>query len=176
MLNKSSKKGKPSLFNGKKLGDMLREKKGINGKRSKKESFGNSYLRNKIGGATKRQGFEEQMKNFFEDITKCDNKQRCGRNNLLQQLSSCICQSIWSRHSDPAGRLCQAIPKDTRTKAVQVVSMFMKGKGPQMPQNKTLIREMKKLSKVWKQTFEKLTTLPFEGEDWEVCNVRYFFC
>ena len=149
---------------------MVRQKKGFKGKRFPKGGLGGGSLRNKIGGSIKRGGFEEQMKNFFEDISKCDNKHRCGRNNLLQELSSCICQSIWSRHSDPAGRLCQAIPKETRTKAVQVVSMFMKGKGPQMPQNKTLIHEMKKLSKVWKETFKKLTTLPFEEEDWEASN------
>ena len=173
MFNKKTKNGKPISSKGKALGDLLRRKKGVGktkkGKGTRKDGIRSYPWKNKKRSPIKRGGFEQQMKDFLEDVTKCDNKQRCGKNNLLQELSSCICQSIWSRHSDPSGRLCQAIPKETRSKAVQVVSMFIKGKGPQMPQNKTLIRDMKKLSKVWEKTFKKLTTMPFEGEDWEVC-------
>ena len=116
----------------------------------------------------KQRGFQEQLKDFFEDITRCDNKQRCGKNNFFQELSSCVCQSLWSRHSDPSGRLCQAIPKATRMKAVQVISMFMKGKGPQMPQNRTIIKELTTLRKMWQKTFDKLIMMPFEKEDWKV--------
>ena len=140
---------------------------------SKKKSIGAKHFlenmrKNKKGGNRKPNGFQEQLKNFFKDITRCDNKQRCGKNNFLQELSSCVCQSLWSRNSDPSGRLCQAIPKATRIKAIQVVSMFMKGKGPQMPQNKTMIKELKKLSSTWEKTFEKLIMIPFEKDDWKV--------
>ena len=116
----------------------------------------------------KPRGLQEKIKKFFEDITRCDTKKRCGKNNFLQELSSCVCQSLWSRHSDPSGSLCQAIPKATRMKAVEVISMFMKDKGPQMPRNKTMIKELTKLSKTWQKTFDKLVILPFEKEDWKV--------
>ena len=46
--------------------------------------------------------------------------------------------------------------------------MFMKGKGPQMPQNKTMIKELKNLSSTWEKTFEKLIMMPFEKDDWKV--------
>ena len=53
-------------------------------------------------------------------------------------------------------------------KAVQVVTMFMKGKGPEMPQKKTMIKELKKLSLMWEKTFDKLIMMPFEKDDWKV--------
>ena len=137
-------------------------------KKTGPKQFLEKMRKRRKGSNKKPRGFQEQLKNFFEDITRCDNKQRCGKNNFLQELSSCVCQSLWSRHSDPSGSLCQAIPKATRMKAVEVISMFMKGKGPQMPRNKTMIKELTKLSKTWQKTFDKLVMLPFEKEDWKV--------
>ena len=159
--NKMAKKGNQGKLASNKNG--LSTKKNMGAKR-----FLENMKRSKKGNKEKSRGFGDQLKDFFDDITRCDKKQRCGKNNFLQELSNCVCQSLWSRHSDPSGKICQAIPKATRTKAVQVITMFMKGKGPQMPQNKTMIKELKKLTKMWGNTFEKLFMMPFEKEDWKV--------
>merc|ERR1712096_479445 len=96
---------------------------------------------------------------------KCDNRKRCGKNGFLQELSSCICQSFWSRNSDPTGRLCQKIPKATRTKAVEIISMFIKENGPTMPTNRTVKKEFEKLGEMWGRKFEKYFSMPFEKKD-----------
>ena len=105
---------------------------------------------------------------FFKDMLKCDNRPRCGRSSLMQEMSSCICQSFWSRNSDPSGEFCQAIRKATRVKAVEVISMLMKGNGPAMPRNRTMLRQLKRLGEMWGNKFEKLVSMPYEREDTQV--------
>ena len=111
---------------------------------------------------------EDEWEDFMENIMKCDGQKRCGKNKFLQELSSCICQSFWSRNSDPTGALCQAIPRETRTQLVNVITMFVKEKGPGMPENETMLWEFGRLGAMWKQHWEKLFILPFEKQDMQV--------
>ena len=150
-------------------GQWQENKKKWNGKKNKKwNKKGNKKWNKPDNDDDDDDDVEDQMEDFFEDIMKCDNQKRCGRNGFLQELSSCICQSFWSRNSDPSGRLCQAIPKATRTNAVKVISMFMKGNGPAMPQNRTVLRQLGKMSHKWGTKFMKLLSTPFEKKDLEV--------
>ena len=112
--------------------------------------------------------FEDQIGNFMEDIAKCDNRKRCGKSSLLEELSSCICQSFWSKNSDPSGRLCPAIPRATRMKAVKVISMFIKENGPAIPMNYTVLDKLGKLGDMWGRKFEKFFSMPFERKDMKV--------
>ena len=112
--------------------------------------------------------FEYQLENFIEEIGKCDNKKRCGKKGIFQELSSCICQSFWSKNSDPKGKLCQAIPKETRAQLVKVVSMFIKGNGPAMPSDNKVLRGLDKLGDLWEKKFHALFMLPFEKTDMQV--------
>ena len=112
--------------------------------------------------------FEDEWEDFMEDIMKCDGQKRCGKNKFLQELSSCICQSFWSRNSDPTGELCQAIPSETREQLVKVITMFVKENGPVMPENTTMLWEFGRLGAMWKQHWEKLFILPFEKKDMQV--------
>ena len=111
---------------------------------------------------------DDQWEDFMEDIAKCDNRKRCGKKGLLPELSSCICQSFWSKNSDPTGRLCQAIPKETRQQLVKVISMFIKETGPTVPMNYTVLAEGGKLWQMWQKTWEKHFMLPFEKQDMQV--------
>ena len=111
---------------------------------------------------------EDEWEDFMEDIMKCDGQKRCGKNKFLQELSSCICQSFWSRNSDPTGALCQAIPRETRVQLVNVITMFVKENGPVMPENQTMLWEFGRLGSVWMQHWKKLFILPFEKKDMQV--------
>merc|ERR1719414_1227752 len=108
---------------------------------------------------------EDELEDFMENIMKCDGQKRCGKNKFLQELSSCICQSFWSRNSDPTGALCQAIPRETRTQLVSVITMLVREKGPGIPENTTMLWELGRLGAMWKQHWEKLFILPFEKKD-----------
>ena len=112
--------------------------------------------------------FEDQFENFIEEIGKCDNQKRCGKKGFFQELSSCICQSFWSKNSDPKGELCQAIPKETRAQLVKVASMFIKGNGPAMPSDNIVLRGLDKLGDLWEEKFHALFMLPFEKTDMQV--------
>ena len=111
---------------------------------------------------------DDQLENFVEEIGKCDNRKRCGKKGFFQELSSCICESFWSKNSDPKGKLCQAIPKDTRTQLVKVVSMFIKGNGPSMPSDDKVLKDLNKLGDLWEKKFHALFMLPFEKTDMQV--------
>ena len=105
---------------------------------------------------------------FFKDMLNCDEMVTCGRGGIMQEMKSCICESLWSKNADPTGKLCQAIPKTTREQAVRVISMFMKENGPVMPRNRTIIRKIKRMAAMWGHKFEKLVSVPFEKDDTEV--------
>ena len=105
---------------------------------------------------------------FLKNMMKCDEQPSCGKNGWMQEISSCICQSFWSKNSDPTGKLCQAIPKATRIKAVEVIGMFMKGNGPAMPKNRMMLRQLNRLGSMWGDKFERLISMPFEKADLQV--------
>ena len=53
-------------------------------------------------------------------------------------------------------------------KAVEIISMFVKEKGPSMPMNYTVHRKLEQLGEMWERKFEKFFSMPFEKKDMEV--------
>ena len=146
-------------------------------RRRNRERSGSNKMNNKRSKNKYQKKFEKDMMfggmMLFKDILSCDEMPTCGNGGIMQEIKSCVCESFWSKNSDPTGRLCQAIPKSTREKAVGVISMFMKGNGPAMPKNRTMLRQLKRMAGMWGHKFARLVSTPFEKSDAEVSFIDY---
>ena len=156
--------------------DNQRSRNGVIGRNNRQnrgkggnKQWGRNGIRNRDSNRNK--GFENDLKRglgLFNNIMKCDNKPGCGKGGMMKELSNCICQSFWSPNSDPTGKVCQSIPKATRVKAVEVMSMFMKGNGPPIPKNRTVLRDLERMGKGWMKKLGRLVNLPLDRSDVEV--------
>ena len=166
--NSGNRRNGGNRNNGNRNGGNRRNMKQNRGKGGNKQR-GRNGVHNR--DSIQNKGFENDLKRglgLFNNIMKCDNKPECGKGGMVKELSNCICQSFWSPNSDPTGTVCQSIPKATRVKAVEVLSMFMKGNGPPMPKNRTVLRDLKRMGRGWMKKLGRLVNLPLERSDVEV--------